>query len=131
MGQNIIIKNEREAELIKDLKAKNDVKSERIKRLLELPDLTKKEHSPVKILADQVINLPSFIDFDLVDFSRIVTVEENFDLLNSPADHPSRRETDTYYVTEKDVLRTQMTVMWSFYLNNPEVLGKLKKEGWV
>lgn len=131
MGQNIIIKNEREAELIKDLKAKNDVKSERIKRLLELPDLTKKEHSPVKILADQVINLPSFIDFDLVDFSRIVTVEENFDLLNSPADHPSRRETDTYYLTGKDILRTHTTTMWPYYLRNPEVLEKLKNQGSV
>ena len=131
MGQNIIIKNEREAELIKDLKAKNDVKSERIKRLLELPDLTKKEHSPVKILADQVINLPSFIDFDLVDFSRIVTVEENFDLLNSPADHPSTRETDTYYLTGKDILRTHTTTMWPYYLRNPEVLEKLKNQGSV
>src|SRR3989338_4658698 len=131
MGKNIIIKNEREAELIKDLKAKNDVKSERIKRLLELPDLTKKEHSPVKILADQVINLPSFIDFDLVDFSRIVTVEENFDLLNSPADHPSRRETDTYYLTEKYILRTHTTTMWPYYLRNPEVLEKLEKQGSV
>jgi len=42
---------------------------------------------------------------------RIVSVEDNFDLLNTPKDHPSRRETDTYYITDTDILRTQMTVI--------------------
>ena len=96
-----------------------------------LPDLTKKENSPVKILFDQILKLPRFKDFDLVDFPKIVTVEQNFDLLNTSKDHPSRRETDTYYVADEYVLRTQMTVMWSFYLKDPEVLEKLRKEGYV
>lgn len=30
----------------------------------------------------------------------------NFDSLNVPADHPSRKRSDTYYVDEKTVLRT-------------------------
>ncbi len=127
----IMAKNEREATLVADLASKHDVNSERIKKLLNLPDLTKKEHSPVKILFDQIINLPRFKDFDLVDFPRIVSVQENFDLLNTPKDHPSRKETDTYYVDESHVLRTQMTVMWPFYLKDPKVLEKLEKDGWV
>ena len=56
-------------------------KAERIKRLLKLPDLTRQENSPVKILFDQIIKLPRFADFDLVEFPRIVSVEDNFDLL--------------------------------------------------
>ncbi|OGZ64558.1 MAG: hypothetical protein A3A98_03310 [Candidatus Staskawiczbacteria bacterium RIFCSPLOWO2_01_FULL_40_39] len=131
MRQSILINNDKEKALIADLEARKDINSERIKRLLALQDLTKKEYSPIKILVDQIISLPRFADFDLVDFPRIVTVEEGFDLLNAPKDHPSRRETDTYYVTEHDVLRTQMTVMWSFYLKDQDILAKLKKEGWV
>ena len=131
MRHNISITHKEEKSLIDNLYDSKDIQAERIKRLLKLPDLTKKENSPVKILFDQILKLPRFKDFDLVDFPRIVTLEENFDLLNTPKDHPSRKETDTYYVTDEYVLRTQMTVMWSFYLNNPEVLGKLKKEGWV
>src|SRR3989338_9462441 len=111
MQKNIIIKGEKEGVLIEELDKRNDIKAERIKRLLKLPDLTKKENSPVKILFDQILKLPRFKDFDLVDFPRIVTLEENFDLLNTPKDHPSRKETDTYYVTDEYVLRTQMTVM--------------------
>ncbi len=129
MRKNIIIKDEKERDLIKELEGRSDIKAERIKRLLKLPDLTKKENSPVKILVDQIIKLPRFKDFDLVDFPRIITVEQDFDLLNTPKDHLSRRETDTYYLDNTHVLRTQTTAFWSFYLKDPEVLERLEKEG--
>ena len=129
MRKNIVIKNPEENALIKDLKKRKDVKAERIKRLLALSDLTKKENSPVKILVDQIINLPRFRDFDLIDFSRIATIEEEFNLLNAPKDHPSRKETDTFFLDEIHHLRTQTTVMWSFYLKEPEVLERLEEEG--
>lgn len=131
MRKNIIIQDPKESALIEELTTRNDVKSERIKRLLELPDLTKKENSPIKILADQIINLPRFTDFDIVFPPKIVTVEEEFDLMNAPKDHPSRKETDTLFLDEVNHLRTQMTVMWPYYLRNKEISEKLKKEGWV
>lgn len=131
MSKSIVIKDEKETAIIKELEARTDIKAERIKRLLKLPDLTKKENSPVKILFDQITKLPRFADFDLVDFPKIITVEEDFDLLNTPKDHPSRRETDTYYINEKYVLRTQTTAFWSFYLKDKEVLKRLEKEGQI
>jgi phenylalanyl-tRNA synthetase alpha chain len=131
MGKSIVINNPNESVLIEDLQKRTDIKAERIKRLLALPDLTKKENSPVKILFDQILKLPRFKDFDLVDVPKIVTVEDEFDLLNAPKDHPSRRETDTYYLDNTHVLRTQTTVMWPYYLRDPEVLERLQKEGHV
>lgn len=129
MSKKIVIQAKKEQELVKDLQRRTDIKAERIKRLLVLPDLTKKENSPVKIVVDQIIKLPRFEDFYLVDFPRVVTVEENFDVLNTPKDHPSRRETDTYYLTEKDILRTQTTTMWPFCLRDKKILDILEKEG--
>jgi phenylalanyl-tRNA synthetase alpha chain len=129
MSRKIIIKNKGEEALIKDLNKRNDIKAERIKRFLALPDLTKKGNSPVKILFDQIINLAMFKDFDLVDFPRIVTVKQCFDLLNMPKDHPSRRETDTYYLNDIHILRTHTTAFWSFYLKDKEILEKLEKDG--
>ncbi|HCC60389.1 MAG: hypothetical protein A2402_01825 [Candidatus Staskawiczbacteria bacterium RIFOXYC1_FULL_37_43] len=131
MAKNIVIDNPKEQDLIRDLESRTDIKAERIKRLLKFPDLTKKENSPVKILVDQIIKLPRFKDFDLIDFPRVVTVEQGFDLLNTPKDHPIRRETDTYYLTDKDVLRPQTTAMWPFYLRDQEVLKRLEEEGHV
>ena len=131
MVKNIVMNDPNEGVLIKELEKKIDIKAERIKRLLKLSDLTKKKNSPVKIVVDQIVNLPRFKDFDLVDFPRIVTVEQGFDVLNTPKDHPIRRETDTYYLTDKDVLRPQTTAMWPFYLRDPEILERLKKDGHV
>jgi len=131
MRKNIIITDPHEEVLIKELQTRTDTKAERIKRLLKLPDLTKKDNSPVKILFDQILTLPRFADFDVVDFPKIVTVEQNFDLLNTPASHPSRGETDTYYLNDDYLLRTQMTAMWSFYLKDPEVLKRLEIEGQI
>ncbi|MFA5050864.1 MAG: hypothetical protein WC499_01990 [Patescibacteria group bacterium] len=131
MQKNIIIKDEKENALIEEINKRSDVKAERIKRLLKLPDLTKKENSPIKILVDQIIKLPRFKDFDLIDFPNIVTVEQSFDLLNMPESHPSRKETDTYYLDDTHILRTHTTTFWSFYLKNAEVLKKLETEGHI
>ena len=48
-----------------------------------------------------------------------------------PKDHPSRGETDTYYLDDTHILRTQMTVMWPYYFRDKEVLERLKTEGGV
>ncbi|OGZ78733.1 MAG: hypothetical protein A2528_00230 [Candidatus Staskawiczbacteria bacterium RIFOXYD2_FULL_37_9] len=131
MRNNIIINDEKEQELILDLQKRTDIKAERIKRLLSLPDLTKKENSPVKIINDKILELPIWADFDIVDIPKIVTVQDDFDLLNTPKDHPSRRESDTYYLDKTHILRTQMTVMWPYYFRDKEVLERLKKDGEV
>src|SRR3989344_3538934 len=129
MHREIVIDNQKEKILIEDLKKRKEVKTESIKRLLELPDLTKRENSPVKIINDKIIDLPRFANFDVVEIPKIVTVEDNFDLLNTSKDHPSRRESDTYYLDESHILRTQMTVMWPYYFKDKEVLERLKNNG--
>lgn len=129
MRRTITITDPAEKGLLAELDRRTDFKALRMKRLLALPDLTKKPNSPVKILFDAVLNLPRFKDFDIVEFPKVVTVEQNFNLLNTPAEHPSRRETDTYYLNDTYLLRTQMTAMWSFYLKDPEVRKRLETEG--
>ncbi|MDP2741257.1 MAG: phenylalanine--tRNA ligase subunit alpha, partial [bacterium] len=114
MRKIITINDPKEKSLIEEINKRNDIKAERIKKLLSLPDLTKKENSPVKILFDQILKLPRFEDFDLVDFPKIVTVEQCFDLLNISETHPSRKETDTYYLDDSHILRTHTTTFWSF-----------------
>jgi phenylalanyl-tRNA synthetase alpha chain len=131
MANNMKFTDLQEDALVKSLEKRDDIKAVRLKRLLALPDLTKKPGSPVKILFDRFMSLPRFKDFDILDIPKVVTVEQDFDLLNTAKDHVSRRETDTYYVDDSHVLRTQMTVMWSFYLKDPKVLARLEKDGEV
>lgn len=128
--RNYIIATDPIAEqLQKELGLKNDTQSERLKRLLALPDLSRREESPIKFIVDAVLALPMFEKFDVMQLPEIVSVKDNFDLLNSPQDHPSRKETDTYYVNPEYILRTQTTVMWPFYLRREEVLKELQETG--
>ncbi len=127
--ETIIAKDDTSNKLLEEIKNKNDIKSERIKRLLAMPDLSRKLNSPLKFIVDAILNLTIFRDFDILEFPEIVSVKDNFDLLNAPADHPSRKETDTYYVDSNHILRTQTTVMWSYYLQRAEAIEQLKKEG--
>ena len=129
--RRIIIEDPNEKALIEEVSKRNDIKAERIKRFLTLSDLTKKENSPIKILVDRILDLPRFANFDIVEIPKITTVEREFDILNSPKDHPSRKETDTFFLDDTNHLRTQMTVMWSYYLTNKEILEKLERDGEV
>jgi phenylalanyl-tRNA synthetase alpha chain len=131
MRHLLTISDPAEKSILAELDKRADFKALRMKRLLALPDLSRKPNSPVKILFDAVMSLPRFRDFDVIEFPKIVSVENNFDLLNTPKDHPSRRETDTYYVTDTYLLRTQMTAMWSFYLKDVDVRRRLETEGQI
>ncbi len=45
--------------------------------------------------------------FEIVEGPEVESTHNNFDALNAPADHPSRDETDTFYLSDNVVLRTQ------------------------
>lgn len=74
-------------------------------KILEKTGLHNEQHHPICILKNRIYRcLPNFQMFDTLP--RVVTVEDNFDRLLVPKDHPSRNPSDTYYVDEKTVLRT-------------------------
>lgn len=45
--------------------------------------------------------------FSVVEGPEIETIENNFDALNAPKNHPSRDMSDTFYISENLLLRTQ------------------------
>ncbi len=116
-------------QLLSEVSTKKDTNALRIQRLLSLPDLSRKENSPIKFLIDKIIAMSEFKDFDVIQVPEIVSVRDIFDLLNAPKDHPTRKETDTYYVNQDHVLRTQTTVMWPYYLQRPDVIKQLEEIG--
>ncbi len=122
------IEDPKSVKVLERIKKKDDFDTKRILRHLKLPDLTRTEGSPLKFIVEAILTIPRFDDFDIVEVPEIVSVKNNFDLLNTPPDHPSRRKTDTYYLEKDWVLRTQTTVMWPFHLSE-ENRKKLEKEG--
>ncbi|MDO8590195.1 MAG: hypothetical protein Q7R69_02890 [bacterium] len=127
MAENIVIQSEEEQKLRKDLETKNDPESERLKRFLSLPDLSRATGSPLKEVVDRTLKVRSLEGFDIIQIPEIISTEILFDLFNMPPGHPARSKSDTYYVDENHVLRTHDTVFWYYYLNHPSIKEKIKR----
>ena len=122
---NIKIPSNEEAILKKELEGKKDAHSERIKRYLAMPDLSRTPGSPIKEIVDRILAHPYFKDLDIIQVPEIVPADISFDLFDFPADHPARSKSDTYYVNDKNILRTHTTVMWYYFLEDAGVKKRI------
>lgn len=125
MREFITVKSPEKDKLRKDLDSKNDPESLRIKRFLNMPDLSRLPGSPINEMVERVLALSDFKGFDVIEVPEIVPTDISFDLFDFPADHPVRSPSDTYYLDDKNILRTQTTVMWYYYLMNEGVKNRM------
>ena len=127
--KEIIIKDQKENLLFAEIKKRTDVEAARLKRYLSMPDLSRSEGSPIKEIVKRIITRPhpDFACLDIIRVPEIVPARESFDLFNFPPDHPARSRSDTYYIDEKNILRTHTTIMWYYHLNNEKIKDKISK----
>ncbi len=62
---------------------------------------------PVTLTKNEIISIFQGMGFDVFEGPEIETDYYNFTALNVPEDHPARAEQDTFYITDKILLRTQ------------------------
>ena len=93
-------KNEEQSSIKELLENKRDPESERLTRFLAMPDLSRTPGSPIYELAQIILNLKDFKDFDAIEVPEIVKADISFDLFNFPQDHPARKKTDTYFLND-------------------------------
>ncbi len=122
----IVIDNSEEIRLKKELEKRTDFEALRIKRYLSMPDLSRKEGSPLHQMVKNILSIPDFQALDDIKIPEIVPADISFDLFDFPKDHPARSKSDTYYIDEKNILRTHTTVMWYYFLNDIAVKEKIK-----
>lgn len=116
-----------EKELLAELKNRTDAEAGRIQKYLDMPDLSRTPQSPLFDMVESVKNVPALKDFDVIDIPEVISTEILFDLFDFAPDHVARSKSDTYYVNDTHVLRTHDTVMWHYYLNQPEIKEKISK----
>ena len=107
------------------LSARTDADANRMKRYLAMPDLARTSGSPLHEIVTKVMVLPVLENFDNVIIPEVVPASISFDLFDFAPDHPARSTSDTYYVDEKNILRTHDTVMWYYYLNEQRVKERI------
>ncbi len=119
------IPTDEQNKLLQTLENRSDVEALRIKHYLSMPDLSRTEGSPIAEIVSRVTESPDFKDFDVIQTPEIVPADVSFDLFDFPANHPARSKSDTYYVDDKNILRTHTTVMWYYYLREPDVVRRM------
>lgn len=122
---HLTIPSDVENALIIELNKRTDAEAARIKRYMDMADLSRKDTGPIRELVNNITGLEQFKDFDIITIPEIVPASASFDLFNFPPDHPARSKSDTYYVDEENILRTHTTVMWYYYFQQEEVRTKI------
>ena len=125
MNNKIVISTEEEKQLKINLEKREDFEALRIKRYLSMPDLSRTEGSPIHEIVERILSSEYFKDLDTIQTPEIVPADISFDLFDFPANHPARSKSDTYYVDDKNILRTHTTVMWYYYLQNEDVKKRI------
>jgi phenylalanyl-tRNA synthetase alpha chain len=124
-GQEYRVPLNDEKKLLAALDVRHDVEAERMKRYLAMPDLSRTQGSPIAEIVQRILASDYFKDLDIIRTPEIVPASISFDLFDFPASHPARSKSDTYYVDEKNILRTHTTVMWYYYLREAEVKKRI------
>lgn len=73
---------------------------------------------PITETMNLMKNIFTEMGFDVADGPEVEWVKYNFDALNIPETHPSRDITDTFYITDDVVLRTQTSPVQVRYMLN-------------
>ncbi len=122
----INIESNEEQTLREMLESRADAEARRLKRFLNMPDLTRTPDSPLSEMIERIVTLPSFKNFDIIKVPEITPTDVSFDLFDFPLDHPARSRSDTYYLDDNHILRTHTTVMWYYYLSDERIKTKIR-----
>ena len=78
---------------------------------------------PITQITDRITGIFQTLGFTVADGPDVETVFNNFDALNTPADHPSRDEQDTFYLNNGDLMRCHTSPVQVRYMmeNKPPV----------
>lgn len=85
---------------------KNKILSERLDVTATKDSISMGHRHPLNQTMEELENLFRYMGFSVIDGPEIETVENNFDKLNSPKNHPSRDLSDTFYIDKERLLRT-------------------------
>lgn len=75
---------------------------------------------PLTLTLNEIKDVFMGMGFNVAEGPEVDTVYNNFDALNAPIDHPSRSESDTFYIADNLLLRTQTSPVQVRTMKNNE-----------
>lgn len=101
----ILIENIKEEKKASEIEAQ--LEKESIDVTMPAKQLIRGHKHPINVALDEIFEIFLGMGFKIAEGPEVETVYHNFDALNAPIDHPSRGLSDTFYITEDLLLRTQ------------------------
>jgi len=100
-----LIENSKEEK--KKLEIATRLKDEAIDVTMPAKQNVRGHKHPLNVALDEIKEIFMGMGFKIAEGPEVDNVYHNFDALNAPVDHPSRSLSDTFYITEDILLRTQ------------------------
>ena len=94
-------------ELLKEKIKEAKLATETIDVTVSTEKLVRGHRHPLIATAEELEDLFISMGFRVVTGPEVETVDNNFDALNTPDNHPSRDMSDTFYISDNILLRTQ------------------------
>ena len=94
-------------ETIKKVEREQKLKSEKIDVTIAGTKRRIGSKHPISVTLDEITKIFTSMGFQVADGPEVETVYNNFDALNAPKNHPSRDMSDTFYISDNILLRTQ------------------------
>jgi phenylalanyl-tRNA synthetase alpha chain len=99
------LENAKESKKTMELEAR--LEEEHIDVTMPAKRILRGHKHPLNVALDEAKGIFLGMGFKIAEGPEVETVYHNFDALNAPIDHPSRSLSDTFYITEDLLLRTQ------------------------
>lgn len=84
---------------------------------------------PISQIIDEITEIFMGMGFSIAEGPEVESVDNNFDALNAPKDHPSRDMSDTFYISDNLLLRTQTSPVQVRTMRNEELPIKVISPG--
>ncbi len=97
----------RKKEQLKALETERKLKKETLDVTLPGRKLEQGRRHPLNIVLDDLKEIFKGMGYSVVDGPEVEKTEYVFDMLNTDEGHPARDPSDTFYITDKIILRTQ------------------------
>lgn len=94
-------------QVIAALELARQFEAERLDVTLPAAAVHEGTYHPLYHVLDEIKSIFVGMGYQIAEGPEVETVYNNFDALNAPVDHPSRSESDTFYITDNLLLRTQ------------------------
>lgn len=107
LREEVETKIESKLKVLRDEEIERKLSSEKIDISIDKSSKEFGNRHPLTVVLDDIKDIFIGMGYSIAEGPEVEYAEMNFDMLNTPKDHPARDLQDTFYITEDIILRTQ------------------------